>query len=355
MANPKHLSDLQRGVHEWNSWKGSEKIQPDLSGADLQGLDLLGANFFSTDLRKADLRGAQLTGARFDLANLREADCSGASLDYASFIQTDAKGLNLRGAGLIDAQFSAAKLSKASFAEATLYNTLFHASALDGACFTEAICADTIFARTDLSQVVGLDEIKHNGPSAIDVDTIYRSRGKIPETFLRGCGLPQDFITYAISLAGHPFEFYSCFISYSSKDQEFAERIYNDLQTKGVRCWLATEDLKIGDKFRIRIDESIRLHDKLLLVLSEHSVSSDWVEKEVETAMERERKEKRTVLFPIRLDDVVMDIPNGWPADIRRTRHIGDFRKWKNHDDYQKAFDRLLRDLKTDASTGGVA
>jgi len=43
-----------------------------------------------------------------------------------------------------------------------------------------------------------------------------------------------------------------------------------------------------------------------------------------------------------------MEIENGWPADIRRTRHIGDFTNWKDHEAYQKAFARLLRDLKAD-------
>ena len=50
-----------------------------------------------------------------------------------------------------------------------------------------------------------------------------------------------------------------------------------------MRCWSAPEDMKIGDKFRQRIDEAIRVYDKLLLVLTENSVKSAWVEKEVET------------------------------------------------------------------------
>ena len=70
-------------------------------------------------------------------------------------------------------------------------------------------------------------------------------------------------------------------------------------------------------------------YDKLLLVLSKNSISSDWVEKEVETAMERERSQKQVVLLPIRLDDTVMEIKSGWPADIRRARNIGDFRQWE--------------------------
>src|SRR5262249_47647412 len=136
------------------------------------------------------------------------------------------------------------------------------------------------------------------------------------------------------------------FISYASQDKAFADRLYADLQNKGVRCWFAPEDMKFGDEFRSRIDTSIHLHDRLLLILSGHSIKSRWVQKEVETAFEKEGKENRLVLFPLRLDDAVMQVDVGWAADIRRQRHIGDFTQWKEHDAYQQAFNRLLRDLK---------
>ena len=169
---------------------------------------------------------------------------------------------------------------------------------------------------------------------------------------LRGCGLPDTFIDYLPSLLSKPIRFYSCFISYSTKDQDFADRVYADLQNKGVRCWFAPEDLKIGDRFRQRIDEAIRLHDKLLLILSENSVRSDWVREEVESCLERERREKRTVLFPIRLDDAIMDTNEAWAASIRRQRNMGDFRGWKVHDSYQKALERLMLYLKAESSAG---
>ncbi|HEV7425673.1 MAG TPA: toll/interleukin-1 receptor domain-containing protein [Thermoanaerobaculia bacterium] len=158
--------------------------------------------------------------------------------------------------------------------------------------------------------------------------------------------MPEEFIQYAASLVGKAIEYYSCFLSYSSKDDEFARRLYNDLQGKNIRTWFAPEELKIGDRFRSRIDESIRIHDKLVIILSANSVNSDWVETEVETALERERKEGKEVLFPIAIDDESFTAQQSWAADIRRKRHIGDFRKWKSHDDYTAAFDRLVRDLK---------
>ena len=170
-------------------------------------------------------------------------------------------------------------------------------------------------------------------------------------TDLRNAGIPNSIIEIIPSLVGSlkPIDFYSCFISCSSKDQSFAERLYADLQSKGVRCWFAPKDMKIGDKIRPRSDESIRVYDKLLLVLSKHSVGSEWVEYEVETALAKERKGKNTVLLPIRLDNTVMECTTAWAAHIQNTRHIRDFIRWKNHDDYQKAFSRLFRDLKVEA------
>jgi hypothetical protein len=92
------------------------------------------------------------------------------------------------------------------------------------------------------------------------------------------------------------------------------------------------------------------LHDKLLIILSSNSIQSAWVVTEVEGAFEREHREKdRVVLFPIRLDDAVMQTNQAWAADIRRRRHIGDFSEWTNHVSYKKAFTRLLRDLKAEA------
>jgi hypothetical protein len=143
-------------------------------------------------------------------------------------------------------------------------------------------------------------------------------------------------------------------IRYASKDHAFAERLHADLQNNGVRCWFAPEDMKIGDRLRSRIDETIRVYDKLLLVLSKFSVASQWVEQEVETALARQRQQGTTILFPVRIDNTVMALETGWPALIRNTRNIGDFRRWKQHEPYQKAFARLLRDLTASARTPGA-
>jgi TIR domain len=145
---------------------------------------------------------------------------------------------------------------------------------------------------------------------------------------------------------GRAIQHYSCFISYSSKDEDFANRLHADLQNKGVRCWFAPDDMKIGAKIRDTIDDAIRLRDKVLLVLSEASIASDWVEDEVDKAFEEERQRGGVVLFPVRVDDGVMETKEAWASKLRRSRNIGDFRGWKDHDAYQKALQRVLRDLQ---------
>ena len=276
---------------------------------------------------------AELTGANLSMAELTGADLCRANLARARLIGANLLGAKLAGANLQGARLAVTHLLLADLRRTDLRGAhLYH----------------TAFGATNLSDAVGLESCVHHGPSFLDHQTLELS-GPLPLAFLRGCGLPDALIEYLPSLLNQPIQFYACFISYSAKDQAFAERLHADLQNKGVRCWFAPEDLKIGDKIRERIDESIRIYDKLLLILSEHSMASQWVEGEVETALRKEREQNRLVLFPIRLDDAVMKVEAGWPALIRNTRHIGDFSGWKDHDRYQAAFTRLLRDLKADS------
>ncbi len=140
----------------------------------------------------------------------------------------------------------------------------------------------------------------------------------LPLVFLRGVGLPDALIEYLPSLVGQAIQHYSCFISYSSKDEGFVRRLHADLQDNGVRCWFAPEDMKIGAKILDTLDEAIRLRDKVLLVLSEASIASDWVEDEVTKAFAEERQRGGVVLFPVRLDDAVFATNEAWARQAAR-------------------------------------
>jgi hypothetical protein len=305
MANREHLAKLREDVEAWNDWRMDNlEVLPDLSRADLSG-----ANLERAYLERADLSGANLEGANLEGAYLERADFSGA---------------NLSGAYLSHANLSGANL------------------------------LETVFANTNLNDVKGLEACNHRGPSTIDHRTLAKS-GPLPLSFLRGCGLPDELIEYLPSLLNQAIQFYSCFISYSTKDQAFADRLYADLQNKNVRCRFAPHDIQGGKKIHEQIAEAIRVYDRLLLILSEASMNSEWVKTEIANARQKESTGGR-VLFPIAL--APFDMIKKWKnfdADTGkdsareiREYYIPDFSDWGNYDKYQMAFERLLKDLNAD-------
>ena len=404
MANLENLQILAQGVTAWNQWRNrNRQLVPDLRRADLinfslaeinlsganlteaqligadlhganlsqanlngvhanranlQNADLSGASLIDADLRQAELNEADLTGASLNNANVVGADLEKANLSKAVLFEADLSNANLSRADLRDANLSAAWLRQANLTEtnliganltnANLTETNLSSAMLKNADLSRATLMYTFLGSLDLRGVKGLESVEHRGPSSIGIDTLFQSNGVIPDVFLSGAGVPEDFIPYTKSLVGTALDFYSCFISYSDVDHEFAEHLYAALREFGVRCWYAPEDLKIGAKIRIGIDEAIHIHDKLLVVLSANSIKSSWVESEVEAAFEKERKQNRLVLFPVRIDDAVMTTNAAWAKEIRRTRNIGDLTNWKHFGSFQKAVERILRDLKAD-------
>jgi uncharacterized protein YjbI with pentapeptide repeats len=347
MPNDEHLALLLQGVVTWNTWRDrNPNIQPDLSRADLHGVDLHGADMHEADLHGADLHGADLRHANLGVARLDGANLTNANLNYAGLQLAGLRHANLSGVTLFHADLSGASLTRTNFTNAFLYDTNLSGAFVKGAIFKKARFEATIFAQTFLEHAIGLDDCAHFAPSIIDFHTLIRS-DDLPVPFLRGCGLPDVLIEYLPSLRGEAIRFYSCFISYSAKDQIFADRLHADLQNKGVRSWFARHDLPIGAKTWDAIDEAIRLREKLLVILSKASLGSDWVEDEVNKAFAEERSRKETVLFPIRIDNTVMTTGEAWAVKLRDQRNIGDFRQWNKPAQYQKSLDRLLRDLRT--------
>jgi uncharacterized protein YjbI with pentapeptide repeats len=377
MANQEQLVLLQQGVKRWSTWRAHhEETSIDLSGAKLSGVFLSGAhlreaNLSRSNLSGADLSGADLSGADLSRAHLREANLRNASLIIASLsnvdlIRADLTSALLSGADLSNALLSGADLSLsvlnktdlsgaildgalldgAILNRADLRGAILVGAILDGADLSEATIGRSIFGNIDFRMVKGLETVIHRGPSEISTSTLARSQGNIPEAFLRGAGLDDASIHYGRALITNLTEYYTCFISHASKDGVFAEQLYTSLQNGGIRCWLASEGLKSSERFRQRTDEALRRYDTLLLVLSEHSLNSQWVEKEVEAAFKKEHQHNALALFPIKLDETVMSSDKAWASKLRRERHIIDFALWKEHDEYFKSVEQLIRDIK---------
>ena len=117
-------------------------------------------------------------------------------------------------------------------------------------------------------------------------------------------------------LVGQAIQYNSCFISYSTYDQAFADRLHADLQNNGF-------------------------HDRTLLILSEHSMASDWVKNEITKAREREKKEGRRVLFPLRLCDFARVAAWDWHLSREVSEYyIPNFTTWDDPE-FAKLFDGL--------------
>lgn len=147
-----------------------------------------------------------------------------------------------------------------------------------------------------------------------------------------------------------------CFISYSTKDQAFADRLHRDLETHGVRCWYAPQDIAGGERLMRQLEEAIGHARRLLLILSSASLTSEWVIAEISEASRQEAQKNKRMLFPIRLVDY--ETLKGWKclnpktgqdlAEDVRACFIPDFSNWTDRNSYDQAFQRLVRDLKTD-------
>ncbi len=383
MANASHLSLLKKGVKAWNERRLEHKLdhvdlsKADLSGANLREADLSGANLREADLSGANLREANLSGANLREADLRWANLSGANLSGAFLIEADLRWANLREADLSRAILSRAILSRAILREADLsranlsganLNGAFLIEAdlrwanlfsvvLDGVNFERTTVGRTLFGSVNLSSCSGLDSVVHLAPSTIGVDSIILSKGDIPEIFLRGVGLPDEWITYIPSLIGDGIQFFSCFISYSSLDKPFAVRLHDTLQSKGIRCWLDEKQLLPGHDISRELERGIYLWDKFLLCASKNSLTSWWVEDEIKTTLQKERALRKErgkpvqKLIPLNLDGYMFT--DQWDLGVLaneiRSRVAADFQDWeKPTSNFAQQVDRVIKALRAD-------
>ena len=379
------------------------KGQSDFSGRQLRG----------ADLSYSDLRNARFDGANLDEANLEHANiaCStfiGATLVHTSFVhaycidsafdganmhhaqlndtyarQATFKDTNLREASLSDTHLVCAEMSGADLSHATiafanlqfatlkgtnltnvvLASTNFHGAKLDGIRLAPLGIVGCNFADVDLSSI-RFEGAAGKGPSSVDWQTLQRTAQGLAdkpeqrmdvELFLRTCGVEERAMEYFRSLTARPIEFYSCFISHSSTNKDFARKLHDALQLRGIRCWLDEKQILAGDDIREEIDRGIKLWDKVILCCSQAALErSRWVDREIDRALLKEERTQKAegrrvhALVPLTLDRYVFDAWNSGKKDDILARKVADFESWRDHDAFETALAGLVQALRAD-------
>jgi hypothetical protein len=199
MAHQDQIAVLREGARAWNLWRRNHVSgAPDLSKANLEGVDLRSVNLrlahlgggrlAGADLRDADLRGAFLGRTVLDGSNLERANLKGATLIEATLDRANLRHANLRhtnmrrarliGADLVNADLTGANLHQTDFALANLYGTNLTSARLVETCFRrcrlEYCCVYGISAwRLDVAEAIQHDLVMTPaGEATITVDDI---------------------------------------------------------------------------------------------------------------------------------------------------------------------------------------
>jgi CheY-like chemotaxis protein len=124
------------------------------------------------------------------------------------------------------------------------------------------------------------------------------------------------------------------FISHSSKDKTFVDRLATDLKNAGIDVWFDKWEIGVGDSIVEKINAGLKESDYVAVVLSRNSVNSRWVQQELNAAYIASLDKQNNMVLPI-LIEYYVEIP-----PLIRDRRYADFRT-----DYNTGLNALLEVL----------
>ncbi len=413
MANMELVQIVKRGRDAVTAWREEHPNTPmdlnecymsharipmvNLRGADLRNGDFMGAmvrrgdlsnsymndvHFYRADLREvnmsraiapganmrgADLRNANLAGINLDRATLSEANLSGADLTNANLDRANLDRTNLTGANLTGASFNGANLSRTNLSEAILNEADFYEAALNDVVtadtqFNNCIIGYTVFQNCAMDNALGLDSVRHDAPSTIGLDTLLRSRGVLPRSFMLGSGIPVAVADIQDSVADAPVTTLEAHISCATADVEFARQLESNLRAQGVRSWVFAEGFRGNPLVDRRatsgeeeIERWVRHYDRLIVVCSAASLDSETVRNDITAAQEAENSSDQWTMFLVDADGVMGAGRNRAARLLKEDHRFFDLTgQAADSDEYQAALGELIENLREDqpASAG---
>lgn len=130
------------------------------------------------------------------------------------------------------------------------------------------------------------------------------------------------------------------FLSHSHADKRFVRQLADDCEQRGLSVWVDEAELLVGDSLLQKIQEAIDRTRFFAAVVSQHSIDSSWVQRELEQALESEISSRLVKVLPILLGH-----PSPVPGFLR-AKLYADFSAWpEDQQQYKNSLMLLVRSV----------
>ena len=123
------------------------------------------------------------------------------------------------------------------------------------------------------------------------------------------------------------------FISYKAEELEEASWVRSVLESNGISCWMAPKSIPGGSSYAAEIPQAIRGAKVFVLILSERSQGSQWVSRELDTALNQGK-----VVMPFMLENCALrDDFNFYLTNVQR---------YAAYENKAAAMEKMVREIR---------
>lgn len=119
------------------------------------------------------------------------------------------------------------------------------------------------------------------------------------------------------------------FLSHTSIDKPFVEKIASDLKRLGIEPWVDKYEIKVGESIFWRVEEGLKESEYFAIVLSPEALKSEWVKSEISAAWDKKLMNGKNAILPLLYHDCEIPV-------LLKSLKYADFRQ-----DYQTGFSEL--------------
>jgi uncharacterized protein YjbI with pentapeptide repeats len=340
-----HGSDFQSAVFTRCTFISSQ----------FQGCDFFGATFKECLIAGCYFNESFFGATKFDNCTIMNSALDGSVMFAADFTATNLDGFTFNGVE------AATKKQIASMADSGVLP------------FTESSQQKNSVDSASLINTITMLQVRRQ--SNADLQTVRFGNGEhysdyaarrlstlaSIEDFLRQTTMLTDEIERFLHDYKKVADVPSVFISYSFRDTAFVEMLQKHIGALGILVWFAPQKMQGGNTIADQLHEGLREADILILVVSNHSLRSQWVFKEIKEFYRHAQADSRRKFYPIRIDDApvddfsVVDERTGHDiANFLRSLSIRDFSHWQDPAKFSMSFDQIANDLGLDTAAASL-